>query len=292
MAKNIVVAVDAKERTIDALALGRVLTEATKAPAVLVTVFPYNPLEDPDSPQMIELRDEARATLLELGSSEGLDVAEARVIAGNFAGRELHRLTEQPTTGLIVVGSTTRGPIGRLLLGGIGERLLAGAACPVAIAPRGYGERDPSRLTCIGVGFDGSDEARLALDAAVAVARAGSARLRVITAYQRLAFGGVSTSRLAGGSANDIMKADLRARHDEALAEVATSIEVEGRFREGAADEVLLRESEGIDLLVAGSRGYGPLGAVLVGSTTVALAKKAGCPLLVTPRRTRFDLLD
>ena len=292
MAKNIVVAVDAKERTIDALALGRVLTEATKAPAVLVTVFPYNPLEDPDSPQMIELRDEARATLLELGSSEGLDVAEARVIAGNFAGRELHRLTEQPTTGLIVVGSTTRGPIGRLLLGGIGERLLAGAACPVAIAPRGYGERDPSRLTCIGVGFDGSDEARLALDAAVAVARAGSARLRVITAYQRLAFGGVSTSRLAGGSANDIMKADLRACHDEALAEVATSVEVEGRFREGAADEVLLRESQGIDLLVAGSRGYGPLGAVLLGSTTAAIAKKAGCPLLVTPRRTRFDLLD
>jgi len=167
MAKNIVVAVDAKERTIDALALGRALTEATKTPAVLVTVLRYNPLEDPDSPQMIELRDEARATLLELASSEGLDVAQALVIAGNFAGRELHRLTEQPTTGLIVVGSTTRGPIGRLLVGGIGERLLAGAACPVAIAPRGYGERQPSRLTCIGVGFDGSDEARLALDAAV-----------------------------------------------------------------------------------------------------------------------------
>ena len=81
MAKNIVVAVDAKERTIDALALGRVLMEATKAPAVLVTVFPYNPLEDPDSPQMIELRDEARATLLELASSQGLDVAQALVIA-------------------------------------------------------------------------------------------------------------------------------------------------------------------------------------------------------------------
>lgn len=292
MAKDIVVAVDAKVRTIDALALGRVLAHATKAPAVLVTVFPYNPLEDPDSPQMIELRDEARAALLELGSSERLDVAEARVIAGNFAGRELHRLTELPTTGLIVVGSTTRGPIGRLLVGGIGERLLAGAACPVAIAPRGYGERDPSRLTCIGVGFDGSDEARLALDAAVAVARAGRARLRVITAHQRLAFGGVSTSRLAGGSANDVMKADLRARHDEALAEAAKSIQVEGRFREGAADEVLLRESEGIDLLVAGSRGYGPIGAVLLGSTTAALAKKAGCPLLVTPRGTRFDLLE
>lgn len=81
MAKNIVVAVDAKERTIDALALGRALTEATKTPAVLVTVLRYNPLEDPDSPQMIELRDEARATLLELASSQGLDVAQALVIA-------------------------------------------------------------------------------------------------------------------------------------------------------------------------------------------------------------------
>jgi nucleotide-binding universal stress UspA family protein len=34
-----------------------------------------------------------------------------------------------------------------------------------------------------------------------------------------------------------------------------------------------------------------PIGAVLLGSTTVALAKKAGCPLLVTPRGTRFDLI-
>jgi nucleotide-binding universal stress UspA family protein len=43
---------------------------------------------------------------------------------------------------------------------------------------------------------------------------------------------------------------------------------------------------------VTGSRGYGPLGAVLLGSTTADLARTSACPLLVTPRGTQFDLLD
>jgi hypothetical protein len=33
-------------------------------------------------------------------------------------------------------------------------------------------------------------------------------------------------------------------------------------------------------------------GAVVTGSTTTAVARGAACPSLVTPRRTRFDLLD
>ena len=126
MAKNIVIAVDAKERTLDALALGHRLADATGAPAVLVTVFPYHPLDDAGSPELVSLREEARDTLLELAGAEGLEVADAEVIAGNFAARELQRVTERPDTGVIVVGSTTRGPVGRLLLGGVGERLMAG----------------------------------------------------------------------------------------------------------------------------------------------------------------------
>ena len=59
----------------------------------------------------VELRAEARATLLELGVSEGLDVAEARVLPGNFAGRALHHITEEPTTGIFVVGSTAACPL-------------------------------------------------------------------------------------------------------------------------------------------------------------------------------------
>ena len=37
-------------------------------------------------------------------------------------------------------------------------------------------------------------------------------------------------------------------------------------------------------MLVCGSRGYGPLRAVLLGGVSSALAHTAACPLLVIPR--------
>ncbi|HTP21823.1 MAG TPA: universal stress protein [Solirubrobacteraceae bacterium] len=41
-----------------------------------------------------------------------------------------------------------------------------------------------------------------------------------------------------------------------------------------------------IDLLVVGSRGYGPIGRLVHGSTSRALADAARCPLLVLTRST------
>lgn len=288
--RSIVIAVDADERTLDALALGHRLADATGAPAVLVTVFAHHPLHDPADPELVRVRAEARESLLELAGAEGLDVADARVIPGNFPARELQRVSEEPETGLVVVGSTARGPLGRLLLGGVGERLLSGGACPVAVAPRGYGEREASPLRCIGVGLDGSQEAALALDAAVALATTSGAQLRVITVFQRLAFGAAATSALPGESANDALRSDLRAIHDRAIAGIPREIGVQSRFADGAADERLVAESAGVDLLVVGSRGYGPVGAVLLGSVSTALARAATCPILVTPRGKPFDL--
>ena len=293
MAKHVVIAIDTHERTLDALALGRLLAEATGVPARLVTVFPYAPLfSRADDPELVRLRGEAADTLSALGGEVGFEHATVEVVAGNFAGRELQHITERPDTGLIVVGSTTRGQIGRLLIGGIGERLLAGAASPVAIAPRGYDEKAPERLAQIGVGVDGSAEAEQALEAAVALCEKSGAALRVITAFQRLAFGGVETAALPSASANEAMRAELRGFHENAVAAAGERVRVDGRFREGSADDVLLEESSDLDLLVAGSRGYGPIGAVLMGSATMALARGSAAPILVTPRGTRFDLLD
>ena len=96
-------------------------------------------------------REEARSILVELGQEAGLVAPDAQVIAGNFAARELQRVSEQQATGVMVLGSTHRRRAGRLLPGGVVERLLTGAACPIAIAPRGYAEDSPARLTRIGV---------------------------------------------------------------------------------------------------------------------------------------------
>ena len=73
----------------------------------------------------------------------------------------------------IVLGSTHRGPLGRVLVGSVAERLLTGAPCGIVVAPRGYGEGDPAGLPrVIAVGFDGSPESRRALAQASELAQA------------------------------------------------------------------------------------------------------------------------
>ena len=53
---------------------------------------------------------------------------------------------------------------------------------------------------------------------------------------------------------------------------------------DGDAIELLARESGELDLLVVGSRGYGQLRAVLLGSVSSALVSAAHSPLVVVPR--------
>jgi nucleotide-binding universal stress UspA family protein len=54
--------------------------------------------------------------------------------------------------------------------------------------------------------------------------------------------------------------------------------------RASPVDMLLDRAALGVDLLVVGSRGYGPLMSVLLGSVSAHLIGRAACPVLVAPR--------
>lgn len=80
-----------------------------------------------------------------------------------------------------------------------------------------------------------------------------------------------------------------------AESELAVSVARELAERHGAALEVravtegdpaqeLATMAEHLDLLVLGSRAYGPTGRLLSGGTSTQLARRAACPLLVVPR--------
>ena len=58
----------------------------------------------------------------------------------------------------VVVGSSHRGALGRVLVGNVATQLLSGGPCPVLLAPRGLEDRAPLALWLIGVGFDDSGE--------------------------------------------------------------------------------------------------------------------------------------
>ena len=52
----------------------------------------------------------------------------------------------------------------------------------------------------------------------------------------------------------------------------------------GLAGEELAAFGEHVDLLVVGSRGYGPVRRLVLGSTSEYLERHARCSLLVLPR--------
>jgi nucleotide-binding universal stress UspA family protein len=205
-------------------------------------------------------------------------VAEGSPAAG------LHALAEREGAALIVIGSSHQSRIGRILIGGTGERLLSGAPQPVAVAPAGYAAAG-RRIQTVACGFDASPESQQALAWATLFAQAASARLRVLSVYEptlpaSLAVGG----GLATTSINDVLRHERQEELANAVATLDPNVDASETLLEGDPRDLLARESSELDLLVVGSRGYGPLRAVLLGSVSSALVRSAQSPLVVVPR--------
>ena len=116
-----------------------------------------------------DIEDTIAAALLRL--RDEFPVA-TRTVTDASVARALHTVAREAEAGMIVVGSTDRGPAGRVLPGSTAERLLHGSPCPVALAPHGY-TRAP--VGTIAVGFVDSSEGHTALAVAHASAeRAGA----------------------------------------------------------------------------------------------------------------------
>ncbi len=86
----------------------------------------------------------------------------------------------------------------------------------------------------------------------------------------------------------DELNASLKQQREQlladALAAVPQELEPQTRLVEGSPGEALVSAAAELDLLVVGSRGYGPLRAVLVGSTSRYVLDHAPCPVIVVPR--------
>jgi nucleotide-binding universal stress UspA family protein len=288
----VIVGVDGSERSVDALALADVVGPALGLPVLIVFVHSYGQLSGVFSEAEADraVREVAESTFDQV--REHLPSVQERrmhLISSKSPAAGLQALAERDDASLIVLGSSHRSSIGRIVVGGTAERLLSGAPAPVAIAPSGYAAAE-KRIDLVGCGFDGSPESHRALAWSSELARSAAARVQVLSVFEptlpaTLAVGGgLSTSRL-----NDVLRAQLDQELEQATSTLESSTKVEARLVEGAAAEVLARASTDLDLLVVGSRGYGPLGAVLLGSVSTALSRSAQSPLVVVPRGADAD---
>ncbi|HEU4976966.1 MAG TPA: universal stress protein [Baekduia sp.] len=279
MFQNVIVGVDGREGGRDAIALARAL-----GPAGITLVASY-PAERTRWRGAVEgyfelLRKDADELLEQTRRETGV---EADVVAcpDPSPARAIQRLAAERGADLIVIGSAHHGPVARLLLGDVGRGVLHGAPCPVAVAPRGFAGSD-GEIRRVGVGFDDSDEARAALALAAEIAGDRSGVLTVHSAWDvsPVLFTGVAYSP----SLDDVLEAE-RAHATEAVDAALADLPRAGReIARGRAEEVLEAAAENADLLVVGSRGWGPARRIAVGSTSDHLVHHAACPVLVVPR--------
>lgn len=284
MTPEIVVGIDDSAGARDALAFATRLASCAGASVRLATAFNYSDFPNRASNEAYRQFLEQDSLELLRSAADSVDgVSGIDAIADPSAPHALHKLADAVDAALVVVGSTRRGPVGRVVPGSTGERLLHGSPCPVAIVPRGYAKADAIRR--IGVGYDGSDESEAALRAGCELARRCQATLRVIRVFDATQVGTPALMTMPGwDSMRDETEAIQRKHFAEAVAAMPTDVAVESVFTTGKPGTELASESWNVDLMVVGARGYGPRAAVLLGGVSHVLIRKAACPVVVLPR--------
>jgi nucleotide-binding universal stress UspA family protein len=192
-------------------------------------------------------------------------------------------LAERGEADLVVLGSTHHAHVGSVSPGSVAEQLLHGARCRLLIAPRGYAKVDHSgdRLRVLAVGYDGMAESQAALDEGATLARKFGGSMKVVGVTTPVPPMGAAAAAQAGGEAGPEFQTRLR----DAVAELPPEVRALPVFEKGDPVQKLLEMTEfGIDLLVLGSRGFGPVMRLLIGSVSSRVIRAAKCPVMVVPR--------
>ena len=282
MFKQIVVGVDGRAGGRDAIALARLLV-AAGGELTLAHVVPADARASRGASAAYEAPEAERAqALLETVREETGVEAHLRRRGSSSVGRGLHELCELIGADLVVVGSSRRGLLGRVLIGDDTSAALNGAPCSIAIAPTNYSQQ-PGAMREIGVGYDGSPESEHALSVARMLADASGAKLSALEAVSL-----PSDAFLGPGAVDNTPQRLL----EDARGRIAAFGDVEPHAAYGQPSEELALYSASLDLLIVGSRGYGPIGRLIHGSTSQQLAHTARCPLLVLTRAAHAIEID
>ena len=271
---TIIVGVDDHEGSRDAVSLGAALADKLGAELVVAAAIDYSPLPI-ESGDYDRAREEHFERIFAPAAAQLGDFPYRRFELDRKAADSLEELAAREQADLLVVGHTHRGRLGRIYPGALGDKLLEGAPCPVAVAPPDYAKREHTGFGIVGVAYDGGPEAKAALARAEALAGALGCALQVITVAPIY-------PDIDDPMAN-VRESMYRERQAAGVRSVSAA-SVEGVFDRGEPARVLARHGIDLDLLVIGSRSHGPVLRTVLGSVGSELMRAAPCPLVVVPR--------
>lgn len=264
----------------DALALARTVGAGRDLRRVVVHVIPSSAPTAEAAPALIEALDGDASRRLEHARA-GLREDEALVVlAADSPAHGLHDEAERLGADLVAVGAKSPAHhVAHLPAISIADRLLAGGPCAVAVAPEGYATKAHTLARTL-VGFDGSVEADKALHEAAALAACAGARVDVVHAHAPTYLETLVPNDAEAGAVEDVAALGLAGLPAAMRGESADQIGAAGSVIEAFA------AAHGADLVVLGSRGYGPVRSVLLGTTGAHLLHAEDFPLVILPRGT------
>ena len=182
----------------------------------------------------------------------------------------------------IVVGATGHSGLAAGLLGSVAAGVTHRAHVPVIVVPAKSSVEFGDSMKKIVVGVDGSQESLLALDWAYNAALLSGAELTVVHSWLYP----YPVTELSPREVRRPMEADAENELQSSLDSLGTrltdgSVVIHRELREDSAVDALLKEGDGADLVVVGSRGRGGFRARLLGSVSRTLVQHASCPVAV-----------
>ncbi len=146
------------------------------------------------------------------------------------------------------------------------------------------------------IGYDGSENADLALEQAIVIAQLVHARLTIMSVVPDVATT-VHAVWLAGGNPTELeaeMTTEVGRTLEHAVEQVPDDLPVTKILGHGHAGPALVEaiKERGCDLVVVGTRGRGAMRSLLLGSVTEHLVRHSPVPVVVVPppSRLRDDL--
>ena len=289
MTSRVVIGYDGSEASEDAVAFGLTWCRSTGDVPIIATVYPE---EHPLGAGRVDVewatyvREQAEIIQDNARAAYG-DAAFYRNVASTSAAHGLADLAEDVDAAVVIMGTTQETGLVRTLLGSSTERLLHGATAPVTVVPPGWRQSAPDRISRMGVAYVDTRDGREALRLAVQAAQRIPARL---TLYSVLGQSSERYSYLVGRTDEqaflDKARESFREALDFAAAGVPPELEPQVVLLEGApvVESLAALGPDDVDVLVCGSRGYGPARRVLLGGVSSRLIRRAHLPVVVVPR--------
>lgn len=278
----VIAGVEGSRESRDALRFARLFADGNGAALHVVSVFSDTIFVS--SLEEIEVsRDNYFGQMLAIAEEELEQPFEFHKVISTSVPAGLTRAAEDLGASAVVIGSSHRGPIGRVLLGDSGSQFATASPCLVIVTPRGWGRKTPAAIKRIGVAYNGTGEAKTALDFAVGLAKGLRASLKLIGVVPHI----ITPGRigLTDQGYQGILHDDMTKLLDAAVD--GLDVDAEKMICTGYAADELAEVSAELELLVLGSRSYGPVKRVILGGTSVKVMRASACPVAVVPKSSQ-----